>query len=163
VFLSCSSLTSICIPNSVQQLDSDCFRACESLREVHFEAASKLRRIESRVFSGCSLSSIHIPGSVEFICSECFFACESLREVVFEAPSRISSIQPDSFARCRSLTSIRVPESHRPIFEPLVRRVTLDAELVQELDSILGEMKAWTPPAQLICQNDEPAARRNIP
>jgi hypothetical protein len=64
-FANCSSLSSICIPSSVEKLSDYCFEECQSLSTIEFEIDSHLSRVEQSVFSGCSsLSSIWIPSSL---------------------------------------------------------------------------------------------------
>jgi hypothetical protein len=41
-FCGCSSLQSVCIPSSVEELPESCFRNCPKLSELTFEAGSKL-------------------------------------------------------------------------------------------------------------------------
>jgi hypothetical protein len=50
VFRSCSSLSSICIPSSIEVLCRGCFDECAGLLSVTFEAVSKLLRTEWEVF-----------------------------------------------------------------------------------------------------------------
>jgi hypothetical protein len=65
-FCGCSSLASICIPASVEELSSYCFADCESLLTVRFEIGSRLSCVEQSAFSGCaSLSAIWIPSSLQ--------------------------------------------------------------------------------------------------
>jgi hypothetical protein len=53
-FSRCSSLSSIRIPSSVQELRGYCFSECRSLRTVTFEDGSQVSRIDHSAFSGCS-------------------------------------------------------------------------------------------------------------
>ena len=68
VFESCTSLTTIEIPASVETIGYDAFFGCSSLKTVTFEKGSKLKTVETNVFIYCtSLTSIEIPASVEEI------------------------------------------------------------------------------------------------
>jgi hypothetical protein len=59
------------------------FSGCSDLRDVYFEPASDLRRIESQAFSGCfSLHSIFIPSLVKTISKTAFKACEIANIIV---------------------------------------------------------------------------------
>jgi hypothetical protein len=53
-FHSCFSLSSICIPSSVETLGRDCFSWCTKLSAATFETGSKLSHIESGTFQSCS-------------------------------------------------------------------------------------------------------------
>jgi hypothetical protein len=67
-FAHCSSLSSICIPSSVEILREWCFAGCQALCNVTFEADSRLSHIEPFAFSNCSsLSSIGIPAGRESV------------------------------------------------------------------------------------------------
>jgi hypothetical protein len=44
-FWRCSSLSSICIPSSVEQLCASCFADCNGLSSVTFESGSKLSSV----------------------------------------------------------------------------------------------------------------------
>ena len=84
-FESCTSLTSITIPNSVTS-------------------------IGTRAFYGCtSLTSITIPDSVTSIGNDAFYICSSLTSI--NIPNSVTSIGTYVFCSCTSLTSISIPNS----------------------------------------------------
>jgi len=110
VFESCTSLTSIEIPASVETIGWIAFRNCTSLQTVTFEKGSKFKTIGSDVFSDCtSLTSIEIPASVEEIRGSAFFGCSSLKTVTFEKGSKLKTVA--GFSHCTSLTTIEIPAS----------------------------------------------------
>jgi hypothetical protein len=70
-FASCSALSSIAIPSSVETLAECCFAECQSLRTVTFESGSNLSTVEPQVFPLCpSISSICIPASLRAVFRE---------------------------------------------------------------------------------------------
>ena len=77
-FRSCSSLTSITIPNSVTSIGYEAFRSCSSL------------------------TSITIPNSVTSIGERAFYDCSSLTSVTIG--ESVTSIGEEAFAGCSSLT-----------------------------------------------------------
>jgi hypothetical protein len=86
VFGKCSSLESICIPRSVEVLDSRCFEFCTKLSSVVFCPDCQVLRIGDSAFTNCSsLSSIGIPSSVEILEDNCFENCTGLMTVTFES------------------------------------------------------------------------------
>ena len=109
VFESCTSLTSIEIPASVETIGWIAFRNCTSLQTVTFEKGSKLKTIETYVFYCTSLTSIEIPASVETIEEDAFLGCSSLKTVTFEKGTQLKTL--DGFAGCTSLTTIEIPAS----------------------------------------------------
>ena len=73
-FESCSSLTSVEIPNSVTSIGNSAFNGCSSLTSV--EIPNSVTSIGNSAFNGCSrLTSIEIPNSVTSIGSYAFDNC----------------------------------------------------------------------------------------
>jgi hypothetical protein len=119
---SCASLSSICIPASVEQLSLDCFYDCRWLLEVVFESGSRLSRLGDAAFWGCySLSSICIPASVETIGENCFRECGCLSTVTFDSPSKLSSIRDSAFCQCSSLSAICISSSLSESLQTVLR------------------------------------------
>jgi hypothetical protein len=115
-FSGCIPIRSICVPSSVQVLNSSCFWGCSSLSTVTFADGSQLSCIGDSVFSHCStLSFICIPSSVQELFPSCFYECRSLSTVVFESDSKLSLICKGAFQNCASLISICVPSSVRTL------------------------------------------------
>ena len=112
VFESCTSLTTIEIPASVETIGYDAFFGCSSLKTVTFEKGSKLKTIGYFAFINCtSLTSIEIPASVEEIERYAFSGCTSLQTVTFEKGSKLKTIGYFAFINCTSLTTIEIPAS----------------------------------------------------
>ena len=107
-FESCSSLTSVEIPNSVTSIGESTFRSCSSLTSV--EIPNSVTSIGSNAFSSCnSLASVEIPNSVTSIGNSAFEHCSSLTSV--EIPNSVTSIGSYAFGSCSSLTSVEIPSS----------------------------------------------------
>ena len=104
-FLSCSTLTSITIPNSVTSIGEKAFRDCSNLTSITFEENSNLASIGGFAFWGCSnLTSIDIPNTVTSIGMDwgCVFVdCTSLTSITI--PSNVTYIGSFSFAGCSNL------------------------------------------------------------
>ena len=82
VFVLCSSLTSITIPDSVASIGNSAFLNCTSLANVTFEKNSQLKSIGNNAFSDCrSLIRIEIPGGVTSIGTNVFLNCYKLYQV----------------------------------------------------------------------------------
>ena len=79
-FFSCTSLTSITLPNSVKSIGMGSFTYCESL------------------------TSITIPDSVKVIADMAFYRCSSLTEITI--PGSVKSLGHDVFSHCISLEAI---------------------------------------------------------
>ena len=93
-FSSCTSLTSIEIPNSVTSIEWMAFHNCLSLTSI--EIGNSVTSIGGSAFGQChSMTSIEIPNSVTSI-GECAFAgCSSLTSI--EIPNSVTSIGIDAF------------------------------------------------------------------
>ena len=100
-----SSLVSISIPASVEEIRGSAFFGCSSLKTVTFEKGSKLKTVAG--FSHCtSLTTIEIPASVETIGQYAFNDCTSLHTVTFEKGSKLKTISNGAFAFCWALTTV---------------------------------------------------------
>ena len=104
-FTSCSSLTSVTIPNSVTDIGNSAFRYCSSLTSITLP--NNLISIGSCTFEGCSsLTSITIPNSVLSIWNLAFSGCSGLTAVVI--PNSVSRIEESAFEKCSGLTSLTI-------------------------------------------------------
>lgn len=83
-FYSCSSLTSITIPNSVTSIGKRAFSGCSSLTSISL--GNNISVIVEGVFYECtSLTSIDIPNSVTSIGYDAFSQCSSLTKVITQS------------------------------------------------------------------------------
>jgi hypothetical protein len=111
-FCAKSTLHSICIPSSIEFLSPHCFRACDNLETVVFEAGCRISVIAPCAFGNCSsLKSVCIPASVEVLGKSCFRDCSSLSNVTFEPGCKVSAFGRTVFRGCSSLESICIPAS----------------------------------------------------
>ena len=107
-FASCSSLTSVTIPNSVTSIGNEAFRYCEGLISVTI--GNSVTSIGWGAFYGCSgLTSVTIPNSVTSIGDFAFRDCSSLTSVTIG--NSVTSIGDYAFYKCSGLTSIIIPNS----------------------------------------------------
>ena len=113
-FDSCTSLTSIVIPDSVTTLGNGAFSGCTALESVTI--GSGLTTIGDYTFYRCeSLTSILIPDSVTTIDYGAFGCCYALESVTIG--SGLTTIGDYAFYHCESLTSIVIPDSVTTIDE----------------------------------------------
>jgi hypothetical protein len=113
-FQSCSSLTSVTIPNSVTvisdstQFSQGAFYGCTSLTSVTIP--SSVTTIGGSAFQSCSsLTSVTIPNSVTSIGYDAFRDCRSLASVTIL--SSVTTIGGSAFQSCSSLTSVTISNS----------------------------------------------------
>lgn len=107
-FTSCTSLTSVTIPDSVTKIGYCLFLDCSHLKYV--EIPNSVTEIRDHAFQYCSsLTSVEIPNSVTEIDSDAFYGCSSLTSA--EIPNSVTWIGSDAFRYCSSLTSVKIPNS----------------------------------------------------
>lgn len=125
-FRSCSRLTNITIPNSVESISSSAFYGCSSLTNITIP--NSVTSISDFVFRDCSsLTSITIPNSVTRINYSAFYDCSSLTSIVI--PNSVTSIEFNTFSGCSSLTSITIPNSVTIIGSSAFSRCSTNTEL----------------------------------
>lgn len=102
-FYNCINLTTIIVPNTVQDMGCNTFDSCSGLTSVNIPEG--VTSIRTGLFRGCtSLASISIPNSVTAIGSRAFSGCTSL--VSINIPNSVESIGNTAFSGCTGLTSI---------------------------------------------------------
>ena len=106
-----SSIESIELPDSVEEIIDEAFSWCEQLKTI--EIPDGVTYIGNKAFEYCaSLVSIKFPKFVE--CFETsFFSCDSLQSI--ELPHNITEIDDMMFCQCESLTSIKIPDGVKRI------------------------------------------------
>ena len=138
-----SSLVSISIPASVEEIRGSAFFGCSSLKTVTFEKGSKLKTVAG--FSHCtSLTTIEIPASVETIGQYAFNDCTSLHTVTFEKGSKLKTIGSDVFLNCTSLTMIEIPASVETIEDQAFEGCSLLATVTFEKGSKLKTVDGFS-------------------
>jgi hypothetical protein len=111
-FSSCSSLTSVTMPNSVTSIGIGAFNDCSFLTSVTMP--NSVTTIGDTAFDFCtSLTSIDISDNVTFIGQDTFNACYSLTSVII--PDSVTSIRNCAFNSCTALTSIIIPNKVKTI------------------------------------------------
>ena len=104
-FGECKSITSIVIPDTVEEIKEGAFYGCTSLKSVTL--GNSVQAINQNTFSNCTLlKSIDIPNSVAYIGAEAFNGCKSLKSV--NIGNGVTSIGRESFRECTSLSSITI-------------------------------------------------------
>jgi hypothetical protein len=104
----CVALTSVVIPNWINEIGDGVFSCCYNLKSIHIP--NSVTRIGELAFWCCSsLTSINIPNSVTEIDFRAFNSCTDLTLVIL--PNSIVKIGSSAFGRCTGLISINIPDS----------------------------------------------------
>lgn len=107
-FKSCTSITSVTIPDSVKYIGDFAFYDCDKLASVTI--ADTVESIGTGAFYGCDLiTSIKLPAALTEISDELFWECPALSSVSFG--NAVTVIGKGAFYNCDSLTEITVPAS----------------------------------------------------
>ena len=98
-------ITSIIIPDSVEELGSGCFKGCLSL--VDISLGNKLTQISEECFKNCSaLELISIPKNIVNINASAFENCNNLNVLNIDSMPLLETIGNNAFKNCSSMTSI---------------------------------------------------------
>ena len=107
-------LTSITLPESVEQISSNAFFRCGSLTDVALP--NGLREIGPKAFDLCeSLRSLRLPNALETLAPDAFNRCSSLTELlVSPGNTRFRSVDGVLFSADGKTTLRRPPENRAP-------------------------------------------------
>ena len=120
-FAGCTFLTSVSIPDSVEQIGTNPFAACFELKTIsvspehpYFATIDGVlfRKADKALISypaSISSSTYTIPQGITSIGDSAFFYCDSLTSV--SIPDSITAIGDSAFSWCSSLTSVSIPDS----------------------------------------------------
>lgn len=106
-FKKCEDVTSISIPNSVNNIGDWAF--CATMI-TSITIPSGVTKIGESVFNGCDqLTTVNIPNNVISIGYKAFYKCLNLKSI--NIPNNVTTIGELAFWECRSLTSVTIPNS----------------------------------------------------
>ena len=109
-FFNCTNLTSVIIPDSVTSIGEDAFQSCTSLTSINIPNSAI--SIGTSAFAYCTnLTSVNIGNSVTSIGEEAFESCTSLTSVTLPNNIEFTSIRAGAFYGCTGLTSVTIPNS----------------------------------------------------
>lgn len=139
-FGSCWSLSSIRLPQSLNEIGPAAFHDCQSLTEVSLPP--DIRVVSRWAFHDCSsLRNVSLPSSLEVICENAFGHCVQLQSI--ELPPGLLVIQTEAFRGCKSLVLIALAQT----LEVTGDNVFRGAELLQDKlgesnEDIVGALKS---------------------
>ncbi len=96
VFYANETITTIILPDSINELGDAAFRKCHGLKEI-VNFPKSITKINTRLFSEClALESIVLPEGITSIGKLAFIGCSSLKEI--SIPSSVRTIDYRAFA-----------------------------------------------------------------
>ena len=104
MFKLCSSLEEIRIPDSVKEIEECAFWECDGLKRITLPP--HLRILRNRVFAGCgNLEEVNLPDGLEYIEWRALAACPKLKEI--KIPKSVAGIAGDAFEKSGCEESLR--------------------------------------------------------
>jgi hypothetical protein len=136
-----SAMTSAEIGSCVTSLGASIFLGCSNLSAVTLP--NTITSIDQRAFEGCSsLTSVTISTGVTTIGLSAFQDCSNLTNI--SIPSGVTSIENDAFLRCSGLTSITVDATTPPTLGNRVFDYTNDAPIYVPCDYLNDYLADWS-------------------
>lgn len=172
MFYGCDQLTSVEIPNTVQEIQAHAFQNCKSLKNIVMKEGSRLGRIGAYAFAGCStLETISLPSGIVAIGKGAFAECCSLRQLNFTYmrqgeekngsifPTAIVKIPPYAFAGCTNLSTVEFGQGS--MLEAVGRGAFLGCGRLKKI-LLTGKVKSLGSYAFAYCKQLETAALPQI-
>jgi len=107
-FTYCTSLTTAILPGAVDGETywwGENFYGCTNLTTINLP--NNLNEIRQVTFHGCEkLNNITVPSNVKKIGYKAFYSCKSLVNLIFEPSTNLTSIENEVFRECRSLINV---------------------------------------------------------
>jgi len=121
-----TSVETVVLPDTVEEIWDDAFRGCKSLRTIQF--SSNLKEIGYRAFEKCtSLEQAILPNGLETIETHAFSYCSALREVII--PGTIKYSGEEIFLRCNSIEKVTFEQG----LEVIGKRAMFTSEKIKTL------------------------------
>ena len=144
-FKSCTSITSVTIPDSVKRIGDFAFYDCDNLKTV--KIADTVAEIGVGAFRECALlNNVKLPASLTKVSDQLFWECPSLSKITFGG--KVAVIGVGAFYNCDALTAITVPSSVTEIQDTAfygcdkLVSITVPASVAKVADSAFGGINA---------------------
>jgi len=98
--------SSINLPNSLKEIDSYAFNACNYLKEINLK---NIEKIGNGAFQYCTnLENIIFGKNLKHLCEYCFYNCTKLKEIDL-SNTKLTYLAEGIFAECTNLEKIKLP------------------------------------------------------
>lgn len=136
------TIRSITIPDTIEEIDRECFQYAICLQTVHFGANTRVKVLGFQAFAWSGLVKFTVPKTVEVIENFCFYHCESLLCLCFEADSHLRTIGRSAFAVTK-IVSLEVPGSVERICEYAFRELWQMSKLEFDMNARLKVIEKY--------------------
>lgn len=110
MFFKCTALTTVTMPDTIEEIGDFAFADCERLKNISFNGNRCLRRIGISAFENCaSLHEIDFPASLETLDAAAFAGCVNLEHAKFEEGTQLKLVGDHCFQRCTKLGDVKLP------------------------------------------------------
>lgn len=122
-----TSVQSVSLPHTLNQIGEDAFRNCSHL--AHVSLPPRISRIGAAAFAHTALTSLSLPKGLTVLEEGLLMGCEGLRELIL--PNSLREIEPLALAGCIALTELRLPAHlegfyHGGLICPNLNRIDVD-------------------------------------
>ena len=104
VFAECRNLSTVLLPEKLEEIKEEAFYKCDSLETLVLPET--LRRIESKGFYQCGFKELALPKGLEYIGDSAFLKCKKLEYVCI--PSSVTTIEKWAFHGCDRLKILEI-------------------------------------------------------
>lgn len=104
VFLNCTAIENITLPNTITSFGTNMFQGCTSLKTVNWPTA--ITTIPNNTFYGCTNLTFEIPSNITSIGNNAFRDCAT--NITANIPNVIS-IGSNAFYECKGITAVNAP------------------------------------------------------
>lgn len=134
-----TSVETVVLPDTVEEIWDDAFRGCKSLKTIQF--SPNLYKIGYGAFEKCTnLEKVVLPDGLETINSSAFFGCTAMKEVVI--PGTVKDFGEEIFGVCNSIEKVTFEQG----LEVIGKRAMFTSEKIKTLviPSSVKEIKNGT-------------------
>lgn len=110
MFYKCTSLETVEIPTSVEEIGDYAFADCIKLEKISLVDNVNLKKIGVSAFENCeNIVEINLPASLEILDAAAFAGCINLESVNFEEGTKLKNVGDHCFQRCPKLINVKLP------------------------------------------------------
>lgn len=101
------SITSVVIPDNIEEIGGNAFKACLELKEVIISPSSKLRTLHDSCFEASGVEKLAFPEGLTNVGSSVFSYCEALKEL--HLPKTVTYLHSGILQDCVNLVNVTLP------------------------------------------------------